>query len=176
MMKLKMYIAAGAFAAAGLMTTGMTATVNAAEQIPNPIVTYNTVQDAAKAAGITPLYLPKISGYHVDYISVIGNDTVDLSYVRDGETQTRLRVRTTKTSMTHLSGINGVNWKQQNIDHTQVAVAELPTVMSTDPKGYAAEWQRDGYHFSITAENISSAEFQNLLEDGLVDLSEHYFD
>lgn len=175
-MKLKMYIAAGAFAAAGLMTTGMTATVNAAEQIPNPIVTYNTVQDAAKAAGITPLYLPKISGYHVDYISVIDKDTVDLGYVRDGETQTRLRVRTTKTNFTHVSGVNGAKWKQQSIDQMKVAVAELPAVTSTDSKGYAAEWQKDGYHFSVTAENISSAEFQNLLEDGLVDLSEHYFD
>lgn len=175
-MKFKMYIAAGAFAAAGLMTTGMMTTANAAAQIPNPIVEYNTVQDAAKAAGITPLYLPKIAGYHVDYISVIGKDTVDLGYVRDGETQAKLRVRTTKTSITHLSGINGAKWQQQNIANTKVAVTELPAVTSTDPKGWAAEWQKDGYHFSVTAENISSAEFQNLLKDGLVDLSEHYFD
>jgi hypothetical protein len=175
-MNLKMYIAAGAFAAAGLMTAGMTTTANAAAQIPNPIVEYNTVQDAAKAAGITPLYLPKIAGYHVDYISVISKDTVDLGYVRDGETQTKLHVRTTKTNITHLSRINGAKWAQQNIDNTKVAVTELPAVTSTDPKGYAAEWQKDGYHFSVTAENISSAEFQNLLKDGLVDLSDHYFD
>ncbi|WP_295714627.1 hypothetical protein [uncultured Mitsuokella sp.] len=59
---------------------------------------------------------------------------------------------------------------------TKVSVTERPVVTSTDLKGYAAEWQNDGYHFSVTAENISSAEFQNLLKDGLVDLFDHYFD
>lgn len=167
--------AAGIFALAGLIAVNAPQTASAATQIPNPIVDYATVQEAAKAADLTPLYLPKIAGYHVTNISVIDKDTVDIAYVRDGATETTLRVRTTKHRIDHLSGVNGATWTKKPIHDTVVNIAAIPTVDAAQ-NGYAAEWKQDDYYFSVMAESISASEFENLLTEGFVDLSEHYFD
>lgn len=167
--------AAGMFVLAGMLTVSALQTASAAEKIPNPIVEYATVQQAAEAAGLTPLYLPKIAGYHVTNVSVISRDTVDIDYMRDGNTETKICVRTTKHCINHLSGVNGATWTKKPIHNTVVATAAIPS-LGTTQKGYAAEWKQDDYCFSVMAESISAAEFENLLTDGFVDLSEHYFD
>lgn len=95
--------AAGMFVLARMVAVSALQTASAAEKIPNPIVEYATVQQAAEAAGLTPLYLPRIAGYHVMNVSVISRDTVDIDYMQDGNTGTKICVRTTKHCINHLA-------------------------------------------------------------------------
>lgn len=146
--------------------------------MPNPMIEYTSVQDAAKAAGFTPLYLPKISGYHVSSTFVISKGTVDIRYTHDGEPDKTLTLRTAqakKQKTKDISGICSVNWTQQTIDDTNVFLTKVPAESKASHDGYAARWEQDGMLFSVYAENISEPEFMYLLKDGLLDLSRIYF-
>ena len=146
--------------------------------MPNPMVEYATVQEAAKAAGFTPLYLPEISGYHVTNAFVISKNTVDIRYARDGETNKTLTLRTSpakRQQTKDISGIYSVKWIQRNIDDTTVFLAKVPAESAAYHEGYAAYWQQDDMLFSAYAPNISEPEFTHLLKDGLLDLSHIYF-
>lgn len=148
--------------------------------MPNPMVSYDTVQAAAKEAGFQPLYLPAISGYHVDFVYVISKNVVDIGYTRDGDTETTLRVRTARASSQgnkDISGVYGVKWQNQTIDNTKVSIAKVEGVdkSKTNPDGYAAHWQIGDMLYSVSAEHIAQPEFMHLLETGLVDLSAHYY-
>lgn len=61
--------------------------------VPNPIVTYDTYQAAAKTAGFAPLYLTKDAGYSCNYISLISKDTADLGFQKLGQTSTSASAR-----------------------------------------------------------------------------------
>ena len=141
--------------------------------VPNPIVTYDTYQAAAKTAGFAPLYLTKDAGYSCNYISLISKDTADLGFQKLGQTSTTVRVRTMPQKAAKgtkdISGVYSVTWKDQGIDGTTVSVAKI------SDNSYAAHWKVGDYLFSAQAENMSAAEFQSLLEDSLVDASTHYF-
>ena len=148
--------------------------------MPNPMVSYDTVQSAAKEAGFQPLYLPEISGYHVDFVYVISKNVVDIGYTRDGDTATTLRVRTARASSQSgddISGIYGAKWRTQTIDGTKVSIAKVDGVdrSQTNPDGYAAHWQIGDMLYSVSAEHIAQPEFTHLLKTGLLDLSQHYY-
>lgn len=168
--------------AMGLLTTTSFVTASAKEIVgavgmPNPMVSYDTVQAAAQKAGFTPLYLPEISGYHVTNIYVISGNLVDIAYAKDGDTAATLRVRTAKATKAYddISGIYSVTWQKKTIDDVTVYTAELPQETTVDGKGYAAHWTVNGMAFSVQAEKTTVAEFQHVLSEGLVDLSVHYF-
>lgn len=65
--------------------------------LPNPIVSYTSYADTAQAAGFTPLYLTKGSGYSLRTMSVIGHTTADLGF-RNNMTGATVRVRTALAS------------------------------------------------------------------------------
>ena len=96
--------------------------------VPNPIVTYDTYQAAAKTAGFAPLYLTKDAGYSCNYISLISKDTADLGFQKLGQTSTTVRVRTmpqkAAKGTNDISGVYSVTWKDQVIDGTTVSVAK----------------------------------------------------
>ena len=75
----------------GILLAGSPAMTKAADPVavgmPNPMVAYDSVIDAKKAAGFTPLYLPELSGYHVKAVFVYHKDLVDIRYVAAGDKQ-----------------------------------------------------------------------------------------
>ncbi|SHK48448.1 hypothetical protein SAMN05216582_10584 [Selenomonas ruminantium] len=156
-------------------------TANAAEKpvgIPNPMVSYDTVEAAKAAAGFQPLYLPSVSGYHVSQVWVVAGDVIDIEYLADGQTATRFRLRTarcTEQMNEDISGLYGVKWHKKTIAGLPVSVATVPAESKAYPDGYAAHWQHNNMLFSISAENIGQPEFMHLLASGLVELSKNYF-
>lgn len=146
--------------------------------MPNPIVTYASYQQAAKAAGFRPLFMTLDSGYACDYISVIGKTTADLGFAKLGaaDAPTNLRVRTAlkkAVTMDNISGIYGAKWETAEIDGVKVQIAELER--GTGKGNFAASWQTDKYLFSAQAENMEAAEFRSVLANSLVADAVHYF-
>lgn len=74
--------------------TGFAAPAAGPDQVPNPYVSYATYQDAARVLGFCPLTLSRDSGYALDGISVISGRSSDLSFVRLGQPETKVRIRT----------------------------------------------------------------------------------
>ena len=178
-LKLRSLLAATMFATASLAGTAQASShPDVMVGMPNPMVEYSSVLDAAKAAGFTPLYLPALSGYHVNFVYVIDKTTVDIGYTRDGDANTTLRLRTARSSSLQtkdISGIYSVQWKDKTLDDVPVAIAKVPALSKDVRDGYAAHWSVDGWLFSVSAEQIAQPEFLHLLQDGLIDLSRHYY-
>lgn len=141
-------------------------------QIPNPIVAYDTYDAAAKAAGFTPLYLTKDSGYACTYISVISKELADLGFTKLGQPDTTLRVRTAlkkNNKNNNLSGIYGAKWEKKTVNGKEVQIAKL------GDNEYAAQWDQGKYSFAAQAKGLEGAAFESLLSNSLVDVTDHYF-
>ena len=155
-------------------------TAEAAEKtagMPNPMRPYKTVADAKTAAGFQPLYLPSLSGYHVNQVWVIAGDVIDIEYYSDSQKDAKFRLRTARcTELTNdnISGIHGATWKKENINGLPVFVTES-TGKTDKAVSYAAHWSYNNMLFSVSGENLTYREFWRLLQNGLIELSQNYF-
>ena len=154
--------------------------VNAAEKtagLPNPMVSYDSVMAAKNAAGFQPLYLPSISGYHVNKVWVIAGDIIDIEYVSDNQPVGKFRLRTarcTELRNDDISGIYGAKWRQEKIKGIETSITEVYG-MNKKLTGYAAHWTHNNMLFSVSCENMTYREFGRLLANGLLELSLNYF-
>ena len=172
-LKTKQVFAASVF----LLILGASSVVAAApatgrEQIPNPIVSYGTYGSAARALGFCPLTLSRDSGYAPDGYSVIGGRSADLSFLRLGQPEAKVRIRTAlkkEISKEELSGIYGIEWYKQRINETNMEISQL------GPQSYAARWETGNYVFAVQGQGMEPAAFRSLLTNSLVEDTEHYF-
>lgn len=142
------------------------------EQIPNPIVSYGTYGSAARVLGFAPLTLSRDSGYTPEGYSVIGRRSADLSFLRLGQPEAKVRIRTAlkkEISKEELSGIYGEEWHKQRINETNMEIAQL------GPQSYAARWETGNYVFAVQGQGMEPAAFRSLLTNSLVEDTEHYF-
>lgn len=172
-LKTKQFFAASVF----LLILGASSVVAAApvtgrEQIPNPIVSYGTYGSAARVLGFAPLTLSRDSGYAPDGYSVIGGRSADLSFLRLGQPEAKVRIRTAlkkEISKEELSGIYGMEWYKQRINETNMEISQL------GPQSYAARWETGNYVFDVQGQGMDPAAFRSLLTNSLVEDTEHYF-
>ena len=142
------------------------------EQIPNPIVSYGTYGSAARVLGFAPLTLSRDSGYAPDGYSVIGGRSADLSFLRLGKPEAKVRIRTAlkkEINKEELSEIYGAEWHKQRINETNMEIAQL------GPQFYAARWETGNYVFAVQGQGMEPAAFRSLLTNSLVEDTEHYF-
>lgn len=145
--------------------------------MPNPMVPYNSYTEMAQALDFHPLYFPLSSGLELQQRFIIGGNVADLRYAsRYGQPEKRAQftVRTAVAdpdSMTAetLSGVYGANWQTQTIGGTSVQIAEV------SDSSFAAYWTKDGFAFSVGAENVNRWDFLRQVRDNLIDLTEHYY-
>ena len=141
--------------------------------MPNPIVTYSNFEDAAKKVGFIPLYVPKKSGFAMNYISVIGGNVVEIRYGKRWEPTVTLSVRTYKRSpgeeLKDISGIHGVKWKVDMSSGMTIYMSRVSNEVN------AAAWSVGRYTFAAMTENLSFAAFHSFIIEELVDLCNHYF-
>lgn len=126
------------------------------EQIPNPIVSYGTYGSAARVLGFAPLTLSRDSGYTPEGYSVIGGRSADLSFLRLGQPEAKVRIRTAlkkEISKEELSGIYGAEWNKQRINETNMEIAQL------GPQSYAARWETGNYVFAVQGQGMEPAAF-----------------
>ncbi|MBR1860122.1 MAG: hypothetical protein IJ797_11590 [Selenomonadaceae bacterium] len=141
--------------------------------VPNSIVAYANFNEAAQKVGYIPLYIPKKSGYTMNYIAVISDKIVEIRYGRRWEPKVTLAVRTYKRNAGEaprdISGISGVKWKIDVSSGTTIYIARV------NDKTNVAAWSYGQYTFAAITENLSFAAFHSLIIDELVDLCSHYF-
>ena len=149
----------------------------AAQEIPNPMVPYDSYASMVSALSFHPLYFPLSSGLELTERYIISGTTAEICYTsRYGQEEKRARfvVRTTLLSdgmnAETLSGVYGADWKLQQLGHTQVQIAELGS------DSFVAYWTQGGYAFSVGADHLNRWDFLRQLRDNLIDLSEHYYD
>ena len=145
--------------------------------MPNPMVEYQSVAEAAQAAGYYPLSLSELTGYQAEHIYVIAGDLIDIRYARIRNDNAKLLVRTAPANLMQnddISGIYGATWKKVTMRGVPVSIAEVKDEngMTTN---YAAHWAVGDYLFAVQAEGISYTAFMRALLDGPVDLSVNYF-
>ena len=144
---------------------------------PNPMVEYQSVAEAAQAAGYYPLSLSELTGYQAEHIYVIAGDLIDIRYARIRNDNAKLLVRTAPANLMQnddISGIYGATWKKVTMRGVPVSIAEVKDEngMTTN---YAAHWAVGDYLFAVQSEGISYTAFMRALLDGPVDLSVNYF-
>lgn len=116
------------------------------EQIPNPIVEYNTVKEAAKAANIKvtlPSYITE--KYNVDSISVVSNKLLQIFYKNNDD---KILLRMGKfSSDDDISGDYNIYEKEESIE------SDILKINVRENKGlvYVAEWSRDDMRYSISS-------------------------
>ena len=141
--------------------------------MPNPIVTYNTFDEIVEELGYVPLYIPKSSGYALNYISIIGGTVADLRFGRRWETEVKLVIRTYKRpvgeELKDISGVHGVKWRVDLSSGIPVYLARI------DDKSNAAAWSVGQYTFAAMTENLSFAAFRTLVFEELADITTHYY-
>ena len=125
----------------------MVIAANEDNQIPNPWKDYDSVADAADAAGFS-VKLPKtISGYQKDAIQAIDGSTVQVFY-KNGEKEILIRKGIIGEGRTDISGdynTYGVT-KKVAVKGKKTKV----TVKGTEGKKYLAIWHDGTYAYSIS--------------------------
>ena len=150
-----------------------------AEALANPITEYETYDAAKQAIGFAPLYLPRIAGWNLYYISTVNGDLADLGYSRAGSPEAELRIRTAEASASRKDNISGIysnDWVKYELSPRLKEKADVEAqICKYGEKGYAVFWKTGGYLFSVQSEGLSRTEFLTLFEDALIDLSTHYY-
>lgn len=145
--------------------------------MPNPMVEYPSVAEAAQAAGYYPLSLSELTGYQAEHIYVIAGDLIDIRYARIRNDNAKLLVRTAPANLMQdddISGIYGATWKKVTMRGVPVSIAEVKDENGMT-SNYAAHWAVGDYLFAVQSEGISYTAFMRALLDGPVDLSVNYF-
>ena len=141
--------------------------------VPNPVQSFGSFEEIVDELGYIPLYVPKGTGYNLNYMATIGGTVGELRYSRRWETEVNLVVRTYKRpkgeELRDISGIRGVKWRVDLSGGTPIYLARV------GENANAAAWAIGQYTFAATADNLSFAAFRTLVFDELADLSSHYF-
>lgn len=141
--------------------------------LPNPMQSFGSFEEVVDELGYIPLYVPKGTGYNLNYMATIGGTVGELRYSRRWETEVNLVVRTYKRpkgeELRDISGIHGVKWRVDLSSGTPIYLARI------SENSNAAAWAIGQYTFAATADNLSFAAFRTLVFDELADLSSHYY-
>jgi hypothetical protein len=113
-------------------------------QIPNPLVNYNTVNEARKAAGFdfaVPAIVP--DGYKMGDIIVISNDVAEIFY-KNGDNQ--ILYRTAKEN----ADISGDYTVYDKVKAFTVGNSDITIKGNAGDNVNLATWTRDGVSFSLS--------------------------
>lgn len=126
-------------------------------QIPNPFAEYETLAEAAKAAGFEAAVPDAANGSDGRVFRVIENDLLEVIY-RKGEDETA-RVRKARGT----EDISGDYNVYAQVDTVTVNGAQV-TLKGDAGKVSLATWTAEGYTYSVSAEGgISTAEMTGLV-------------
>lgn len=127
-------------------------TTNQSQQIPNPWVDYNTLDDAAKAAGFDITLPEKIADSDTVSFRAMEGEMLEIIYSADGDEIARLR---------KALGTDDISGEYNNYETTFTAATANGAEITLKGNGdlvYVATWQEGDYTYSLSIENGAASE------------------
>ena len=127
-------------------------TTNQSQQIPNPLVDYNTLENAAKAAGFDITLPEKVADSDTVSFRAMEGEMLEIIYSANGDETARLRKSL---------GTDDISGDYNNYETISPAATDNGTEVTlkgNDDLVYVATWQDEDYTYSLSIKNGAASE------------------
>lgn len=139
---------------AALLVTACSNTGQKKEEIPNPMVRYDTIDQIEKKVGYSPAILPAYSGFELKEMYIIGDEVVDLRYQKTGGAEAT--VRSQKNVEGDISGYQQLSYSPEIYNDITYNIAE-----NADDKAIIAYFTKGDMTYSMSAIGLDKDTFKS---------------
>lgn len=139
---------------AALLVTACSNTGQKKEEIPNPMVRYDTIDQIEKKVGYSPAILPAYSGFELKEMYIIGDEVVDLRYQKTGGAEAT--VRSQKNAEGDISGYQQLSYSSEIYNDITYNIAE-----NADDKAIIAYFTKGDMTYSMSAIGLDKDTFKS---------------
>ena len=136
-----------------LVVTACSNTSQKKEELPNPMVRYDTIDQIEKKVGYSPAILPAYSGFELKEMYIIGNELVDLRYQKTGGAEAT--VRSQKNAEGDISGYQQLSYSPETYNGITYNIAE-----NADDKAIIAYFTKGDMTYSMSATGLNKDTFK----------------
>ncbi|WP_195268184.1 hypothetical protein [Eubacterium sp. 1001713B170207_170306_E7] len=122
--------------------------------MPNPMVSYDTLEQIEKKMGYSPAALPAYSGFELKELYIIGDELVDLEYQKTGGAEAT--VRSQKNATGDISGYQNLSYSTESYNGTTYNIAE-----NAEDKAFIASFTKGDMTYSMSATGLDKDTFKN---------------
>lgn len=137
-----------------LVVTACSNTSQKKEELPNPMVRYDTIDQIEKKVGYSPAILPAYSGFELKEMYIIGNELVDLRYQKTGGAEAT--VRSQKNAEGDISGYQQLSYSPETYNDITYNIAE-----NADDKAIIAYFTKGDMTYSMSATGLDKDTFKS---------------
>lgn len=137
-----------------LVVTACSNTSQKKEELPNPMVRYDTIDQIEKKVGYSPAILPAYSGFELKEMYIIGNELVDLRYQKTGGAEAT--VRSQKNAEGDISGYQQLSYSPETYNGITYNIAE-----NADDKAIIAYFTKGDMTYSMSATGLDKDTFKS---------------
>ncbi|ALU16074.1 MULTISPECIES: hypothetical protein [Eubacterium] len=124
------------------------------EEIPNPMVRYDTMDQIEKKIGYSPAVLPAYSGFELKEMYIIGDELVDLRYQKTGGAEAALRSQ--KNAEGDISGYQQLSYSPETYNGITYNIAE-----NADDQAIVACFTKGDMTYSMSAVGLDKNTFKS---------------
>ena len=124
------------------------------EEIPNPMVRYDTIDQIEKKVGYSPAILPAYSGFELKEMYIIGDELVDLRYQKTGGAEAT--VRSQKNAGGDISGYQQLTYSPETYNGITYNMAE-----NAEGKDLIAYFTKGDMTYSMSATGLDKDTFKS---------------
>lgn len=123
-------------------------------EVANPMVTYDTIEQIEKKIGYSPAVLPAYSGFEQKEMYIIGDQVVDLRYKNANGAEAA--VRSQKNAEGDISGYHGLSFTPETYNGVTYNIAE-----NADDKAIVAYFTKGDMTYSMSATSLDMETFKS---------------
>lgn len=153
-MKRKAAVVLSVLVFAVLVVTACSNTGQKKEEIPNPMVRYDTIDQIEKKIGYSPAILPAYSGFELKEMYIIGDELVDLRYQKAGGVEAT--VRSQKNAEGDISGYQQLSYSPETYNGITYNIAE-----NAEDKDLIAYFTKGDMTYSMSASGLDKDTFKS---------------
>ncbi len=124
------------------------------DEIPNPMVRYDTMDQIEKKIGYSPAVLPAYSGFELKEMYIIGDELVDLRYQKTGGAEAALRSQ--KNAEGDISGYQQLSYSPETYNGITYNIAE-----NADDQAIVAYFTKGDMTYSMSAVGLDKNTFKS---------------
>ena len=139
---------------AALAVTACSNTGQKKDEIANPMVGYDNLEQIEKKMGYFPAVLPDYSGFELKEMYIIGDEVVDLRYQKAGGAEAT--VRSQKNAVSDISGYQQLTYSTETYNGTTYNIAE-----NAEDKDIIANFTKGDMTYSMSASGLDKDTFKS---------------